>query len=111
MVPTPERRLVSVWRALQQELRPMTRLALPVVLAGLGWMAMGVVDTIMVGHVRPAAMGAVSVGGVLFYTAAVLGTGLMLGLDTLVSQSFGAGDVADCHHSLLNAVYLCAPLS
>jgi len=30
----------------------------------------------------------------------------MLGLDTLVSHSYGAGDVEDCHHSLVNGVYL-----
>jgi MATE family multidrug resistance protein len=87
----------------------MARLAGPVVTAELGWMTMGVVDTIMVGHVSPAAMGAASVGGVLFYTVAIFGTGMLLGLDTLVSQSFGAGDVVDCHRSLLNSVYLCVP--
>jgi MATE family multidrug resistance protein len=102
---------VTAFEALKLELRPMTRLAAPVVLSELGWMAMGVVDTIMVGHWSATAMGAVSVGGVLFYTVAVIGMGTLLGLDTLVAQSFGAGDVADCHHSLLNSVYLCAPLS
>ena len=101
----------SLRRALKLELRPMAKLAAPVVLSELGWMSMGVVDTIMVGHVSPAAMGAVSVGGVLFYTVAVVGTGVLLGLDTLVSQAFGSGDVADCHHSLIQAVYLSAPLS
>lgn len=89
----------------------MVRLAAPVVLAELGWVAMAIVDTLVVGRVSAAAMGAVSVGGILFYTAAMAGTGLLLGLDTLVSQSFGAGDIADCHHSLLNSVYLAAPLS
>src|SRR5438105_3263691 len=101
----------SLLQALKLEFRPMIRLAAPVVLAELGWMSMGVVDTIMAGHFSATAMGAVSVGGVLFYTVAVIGTGVMLGLDTLVSRSFGAGDIADCHRSLLNSVYLCLPLS
>ena len=101
----------SAWQALKLELSPMARLAGPVVLSELGWMTMGMVDNIMVGHVSAAAMGAVSVGGILFYTVAVIGTGMMLGLDTLVSQSFGAGDVLNCHRSLLNAVYLCVPVS
>jgi MATE family multidrug resistance protein len=48
---------------------------------------------------------------VLYYTAAVIGMGMVLGLDTLVSQSFGAGDIAGCHHSLLNSVYLCVPVT
>lgn len=89
----------------------MARLALPVVLSELGWMSMGMVDTIMVGHVSATAMGAVSIGGVLFYTGAVTGMGMLLGLDTLVAQAYGAGDLADCHRSLLNGVYLCVPLA
>ena len=83
----------------------MLRLAIPVVIAELGWMAMSVVDTMMVGRISPEAIGAVSVGGVLFYTVGVFGTGMLLGLDTLVPQAFGSGDVDDCHHSLVQAIY------
>src|SRR5437879_2375416 len=95
-------------KTLRQEFRPMLRLAVPLVLAELGWMAMGVVDTIMVGHLPNSAeaIGAVSLGSVLFYMIALFGGGIFLGLDTLVSQSFGRGDVEDCHHSLLNSIYL-----
>ncbi len=90
------------------ELRPMLRLAWPLVLAEIGWMAMGLVDTMMVGRLpdSAAAMGAVSLGSILFYTIGVSGSGLLLGLDTLVSQAFGAGDIKDTHRSLLNGVYL-----
>jgi MATE family multidrug resistance protein len=96
------------FKTLRQEFRPMLRLTVPLVLAELGWMAMGVVDTIMVGHLPNSAeaIGAVSLGSVLFYTIALFGGGVLLGLDTLVSQSFGRGDVEDCHHSLLNSIYL-----
>ena len=83
----------------------MLRLAVPVVIAELGWMAMSVVDTMMVGRISPEAIGAVSIGGVLFYTVGVFGTGMLLGLDTLVPQAFGAGDVEDCHRSLVQAIY------
>jgi MATE family multidrug resistance protein len=74
-------------------------------------MAMGMVDTMMVGRVSPAAMGGVSVGAGLFYTVAVFGTGLLLGLDTLVSHSFGAGDPIDCRRSLIAALWMILPLS
>src|ERR1051326_425599 len=92
----------------RRELRPMLDLALPIVLAELGWMAMGVVDVMVVGRLPHSAesIGAVSVGSVVFYTVGVFGTGLLLGLDTLVSQAFGAGDIDDCHHSLLQGIYL-----
>jgi MATE family multidrug resistance protein len=91
-----------------EEVRPMLRLAIPLVLAELGWMTMGIVDTMMVGRQAHSAeaMGAVSLGSILYMAVAIFGTGLMLGLDTLVSHSFGAGDVEDCHRTLVNGVYL-----
>jgi multidrug resistance protein, MATE family len=91
-----------------EEARPMLRLAIPLVMAELGWMTMAIVDTMMVGRQAHSAeaIGAVSLGSILFNSAAIFGTGLMLGLDTLVSHSFGAGDVEDCHRSLVNGIYL-----
>lgn len=91
----------------------MLRLAIPIVLAELGWMAMGVVDTIMVGRLpdSAAAIGAVSVGGTIFYTVALFGSAVLLGLDTLVSQSFGAGDLDDCRHSLINGAWVSLAVS
>jgi MATE family multidrug resistance protein len=47
----------------------------------------------------------------MFYVVAIFGTGMMLGLDTLVSQSFGAGAIDDCHRSLVNGIYLTLVLS
>ena len=86
----------------------MFTLALPIVLAELGWMAMSVVDVMIVGRLPESAqaIGAVSIGSVVFYTVSLFGMGLLLGLDTLVSQAFGAGDIDDCHHSLVQAIYL-----
>jgi len=89
----------------------MRQLAAPLVMAELGWVGMGIVDTIMVGRVSAEAMGAVSLGSVVFYAVAVLDSGLMLGLDTLVSQAFGAGDLMDCHRSLVSAIYFSLPVA
>ncbi|HXQ26538.1 MAG TPA: MATE family efflux transporter [Candidatus Acidoferrales bacterium] len=91
-----------------EEVRPMTSLAAPIVLAELGWMTMGIVDTMMVGRQADSsvAIGAVSLGGILYIAVAIFGAGLMLGLDTLVSHSYGAGDLDDAHRSLVNGVYL-----
>ena len=89
----------------------MVRLAVPVVLAELGWMSMTIVDTIMVGSLGPAAIGAVGIGNSAYYSFAIFGMGLLLGLDTLVSQSFGANNLEDCHHSLAQAVYLALGLT
>ncbi len=83
----------------------MLHLAVPVVLAELGWMSMTTVDTIMIGGLGPAAIGAIGVGSSVYYSLAIFGMGLLLGLDTLVSQSHGAGDKPDTHHSLAQGVY------
>src|ERR1700688_5331721 len=95
-------------RYIAEEARPMLALATPIVLAELGWMSMGIVDTMMVGRQQNSAVaiGAVSLGSILYYAIAIFGTGLMLGLDTLVSHSYGAGDLEDAHRSLVNGVYL-----
>src|SRR5215471_5590018 len=83
------------------ELRAMVHLAAPIVLTELGWMAMGVVDTMVVGRVGADAIGAVGLGTMVFYGIAVCASGLLLGIDTLVSQSFGAGDREDGRRSLV----------
>ena len=72
---------------------------------------MGVVDTIMVGPLGPAAIGAVSVGHIFIDFIAIAGIGLLLGLDTVVSQAYGAGDMVDCDHSLWQGLYMAAAFS
>ncbi len=74
---------------------------------------MTVVDTMMVGRLPDSAvaMGAVSLGSGIFIVLALFGEGLLLGLDTLVAQAFGAGKREDCHRSLVNGVYLSIALT
>ena len=91
----------------------MIRLALPLVLAELGWMAMGVVDTIMVGHLpQPAiTISAAALGQVLYNTLAFGIGGVLLGLDTYISQAHGAGDLDDANKWLRSGVVLAGMLS
>jgi multidrug resistance protein, MATE family len=84
----------------------MFALALPVVIAELGWMTMGMVDTLMVGRLGPEAIGAVGLGSALFIAIGIFAMGMLLGLDTLVSQSFGAGRLDECHRWLIHGVAL-----
>ena len=84
----------------------MVALAVPVVLSELGWMAQGIVDTIMVGKLGPAAIGAVALGNAVCYTPSLFGIGLLLGLDTLVAQAYGRKDHDECHRWLAQGVYL-----
>ena len=86
----------------------MLRLAVPVVMAELGWMTLGVVDTLMVGGLGPEAISAVGIGASMHIAVAIFGMGVLLGLDTLVSQAYGAGDVTDCHRWLIDGLTLAA---
>src|SRR5512146_1205148 len=102
-------------QVLRHELRPTLHLALPLVLAEIGWMSMSIVDTIMVGRLPNAAVaiGGASLGSGLYYTVGIFGSGLLLGLDTLVAQAFGREDLHDARHSLFNSVvlaFILAPL-
>lgn len=91
--------------------RRVTALAAPVALGELGWMAMSVVDTVMVGGLGPSAIGAIGIGSSAFYTFAIFGMGILLSLDTVVSQAWGAGNREDCRHSLMQGLYLALLLS
>jgi len=98
----------AVWK---RELAALTKLAIPVVLSELGWMAQGVVDTIMVGRLGPAAIGAVAVGNAVFYTPSLFGIGLLLGLDPLVAQAYGRKDFDECHRWLAQGIYLATAIA
>jgi multidrug resistance protein, MATE family len=91
---------------LKPEFRPMVTLAMPVVVAEIGWVAMGLVDTLMVGPLGPEAIGAVGIGSSIFIGVVIFAMGLLLGLDTLVSQAYGAGRLDECHRWLVHGTVL-----
>src|SRR6185436_10505736 len=92
----------------RRELRPMLALAAPVVAAELGWVTMGIADTIMVGRLGANAIGAAGLASNLFFTIAVFAMGLLLGLDPLVAQAFGARRLDECHRWLVDGLWLSA---
>lgn len=96
---------------MKSELIPTLRIAVPVVLAELGWMGMGIVDTIMVSPLGPSAIGAVGVGTSLHMALAIFGMGVLLGLDTLVSQAYGAREIGECRTWLLSGAALALALT
>jgi MATE family multidrug resistance protein len=89
----------------------MSSLAWPVILAEIGWILMGVVDTIVVGPLGPAAIGAVGTGSTMFFAVMVLGIGTLFALDTFVARSFGAGRIDECHRWLFTGLQLATVLS
>jgi len=89
----------------------MVRLALPIVAVQLGQMLMGVVDTIMVGHVSPEAIAAVALGNLYFFGAAIFGMGALMALDPVVAQAVGAGDTIGVARGVQRGLILALGLS
>ena len=89
----------------------MLRLALPVAGVQLGVMAMGVTDTIMVGHVSPAALASTALGNLYFFIAGSFGLGTLMALDPVVSQAVGAQDDAAISRALQRGLLLALALT
>jgi MATE family multidrug resistance protein len=89
------------------------RLALPLIVAEVGWMSMGIVDTVMVGRLPDSAVaiGATGLGQSLYHSIAIFGGGLLLGLDTFVSHAYGREDLNDARLSLVNGLFLAVALT
>ncbi len=71
----------------------ITRMALPVVIGQLGFMAMGVVDVLVVGHLSEDALAAVALGHTWSFGTTILAMGASQGLDPLFAQAVGANDL------------------
>lgn len=102
---------LSELRPTRAELQEMVRLAWPVVLAQVGAMMLGVVDTVMVGRVGPDAVAAVALGHIYWVNLTVPGIGLLLALDPIVSQAFGAGDEPAMARGIQRGVILACMLT
>ncbi|MEM1178000.1 MAG: MATE family efflux transporter [Acidobacteriota bacterium] len=101
--------------AVRQEIREVVKLATPVVIVQVGMMAMGVVDTMMLGRVSEHALAAGALGHVMSFGMMVFGMGFLMALDPLISQAFGADDQVrlgrHLQRGLVVAVILSAVLS
>ncbi len=93
------------------ELRRLASLALPVAVVQMGLVSQGLVDTAMVGRVTEAQLAAVTLGNLYFFGVAVFGMGLLLALDPLVSQAYGAGDHTEIRVALQRGLVLSVVLT
>lgn len=76
----------------RSELRATVTLAIPVVAVQVGFMGMGVVDALMIGHAGAAPLAAVALGNLYFFNASIIATGTLMALDPVVAQAVGAHD-------------------
>ncbi len=95
---------------LLHESRLTLRLALPLMIGQLSQMLLGVVDTVMVGHLGVKDLAALTFANSLFHVPFVFGIGLLTGVSVFTSNSRGADDAArvrgSCRHGLYLAVAL-----
>lgn len=74
------------------EFARLASLALPVAAVQVGLVFQGIVDTAMVGRVSAPDLAAVALGNLYFFGISVFGMGMLMALDPIVSQAFGAED-------------------
>ena len=96
---------------LLSEARALWTLAWPIVLAQVGFMFMGVVDTIFAGPLGAHALGSLAIGNIGFFALFVIGAGTMRSLDAWVSQAWGAGRLDDCARGLAQSHWLAVILT
>ncbi|HUL70401.1 MAG TPA: MATE family efflux transporter [Gemmatimonadales bacterium] len=94
-----------------QDLRTLLRLALPLVVVQVGMMAMGLVDTIMVGHLSAEALAAVALGNLYFFAVSSFSLGCLLALDPVVAQAVGAGETESVARAVQRGLVLAGLLS
>ena len=72
------------------------QLAYPVIIGQLGIIMMGVVDSLMVGHLGAAPLAAASLGNSLTFIVLIIGIGVSLAVTPLVAIAVGAKKFEDC---------------
>ena len=74
-----------------RKLGALLRLAWPITISTLSYSIMTLVDTLLVGHLGPASLAGVGMGGTAAFAVLCFSFGLIRGVKTLVSQAVGAG--------------------
>lgn len=108
-------RVQSAGRPSGADFSELLKLASPIVLVQVGLMLMGVVDTLMVGHVSAVALAAAALGNLYSIGWLILGLGVLFALDPLISQALGARDEEAVRRAVQRgfvlALILTAPIS
>ncbi len=94
-----------------EEARATARLALPVVLTQLGLQSLSLADSLIVAPLGEVAQGGVGLGNSVFFTISLLALGVIIALDPLVAQSYGAGDRLRCGALLWQGTWLALALA
>lgn len=84
---------MTTWKT---HIKETLSLAYPVIIGQLGFMMMGVVDTVMVGGLGAVPLAAASVANSLFILILIIGIGISYAVTPLVSIAVGANKLDEC---------------
>ena len=93
------------WPALA-EFRSLGVLAVPIIIAQLAQMGMGVADAIMAGRVSATDLAGIALGGNLYWPLMLLMSGIVMAVTPSVSQLHGAGRAGDSGAVVRQALWI-----
>lgn len=98
-----------------EEVRRLLALGAPAAATQIGAMMLGVVDTMMVGHLGVLELDAAALGTLWILATLVLGMGVVLGMDPIVARAHGAGQhdrvAIALHHGIVVALVCSVPIA
>jgi len=97
--------------SVRREIGTLATLGAPMVATQLGMLTLGIVDIWMVGRLGPDALASVALGDLWVFGTLILGIGLVMGIDPLVSQAHGAGDGRACGLAAQRGIVLAIAVS
>ena len=84
----------------------LVRLSIPLVAVNLGNQLMGVVDTAIAGRIDELSLAATGLGNTIMGLGAVAGLGVVLGIDPIASQAFGAERPREARRAMWAGIYV-----
>jgi MATE family multidrug resistance protein len=93
-----------------RELRELLRLSWPIAVAQLGWVAMSLVDTAILGRVSVDELAGAAMGRAVGFAAVTMTMGLAEAIEPIASQALGAGDPGRAWQGLLATLRACVLL-
>jgi MATE family multidrug resistance protein len=96
---------------LRREIRLLVAIAVPVVVDNVAIMSMGMVDTILVGRLGAAQLGAVGTGAALYFAFMTFCLGVLNGITAIVAHAAGARDDDEVASTLAQGVWVALALA
>lgn len=91
---------------LKTEIRQLLRLAAPLAAAQAGTNLMSLVDVAVLGRLGARELAGAGLANAIFFAFSIMGMGMVMGVDPLISQAIGAADRVRARHVLWQGLWL-----